>query len=187
MQYRLATYNDIPTLLQLHKTYHVESIDENLKKDGFVTTQFTEEQMKALIDEQGVSIAVKDNEVLAYVMAASWTFWSQWPMFAYMIQHLDRKSYNGHQLSIENSYQYGPICIHESLRGTDVLYRIFEFSRTTMEPRFPVLITFINKINGRSFKAHQKLGLEVINEFEWNNNQYYELAYPTEKPIQMPN
>ncbi|HSN65881.1 MAG TPA: GNAT family acetyltransferase, partial [Fusibacter sp.] len=64
----------------------------------------------------------------------------------------------------------------------DVLPDLFEFSRTQMQPRFPILITFINHINPRSFDAHtRKLGLDVIKSFTFNNNQYYELGYDTSK------
>jgi hypothetical protein len=43
--------------------------------------------------------------------------------------------------------------------------------------RFPILVTFVNKTNGRSFAAHtRKLGLDVIHEFEFNHNRYYEMA-----------
>ncbi|HPY55741.1 MAG TPA: GNAT family acetyltransferase, partial [Sedimentibacter sp.] len=46
----------------------------------------------------------------------------------------------------------------------------------------PVLITFINQINGRSYRAHvDKLGLEVIKTFDFNNNHYYELGYDMRK------
>ncbi len=75
-----------------------------------------------------------------------------------------------------------PICIHRDYRGTEVLTNLFEFSRIQMEKRYPILITFINQINTRSYKAHtDKLGLEVIKTFEFNNNQYYELGYDTSK------
>lgn len=51
-----------------------------------------------------------------------------------------------------------------------------------MSKRYPILITFINKINSRSYNAHtKKLGLEVIKTFEFNNNQYYKLGYDTSK------
>ena len=115
-------------------------------------------------------------------MAASWQYWSAWPLFQYMIEDLPNTEYLGQRLSTENSYQYGPICIHRDYRGTEVLPNLFEFSRRQMAPRFPILITFINKINSRSFKAHtEKLGLEVIKTFEFNNNQYYDLGYDMSK------
>ena len=48
--------------------------------------------------------------------------------------------------------------------------------------KYPILITFINQINPRSYNAHvKKLELDVIKSFEFNNNQYYELGYDTSK------
>lgn len=187
MIYRVATVEDIESVLALHYRYQIDSIDEEDKKDGFVTTPFTAEQLRALIEqEQGLFIAVDGDEVVAYVMTASWQFWSRWPMFACMIEGLGTLEYLGQKLSVENSYQYGPICIDKRYRGSGVLEGIFEFARSQMSPRFPILVTFINKINPRSYTAHtKKLGLEVITEFSYNNNHYYELVYDTSKPLRM--
>ncbi|MEA1983788.1 MAG: GNAT family acetyltransferase, partial [Campylobacterota bacterium] len=110
--------------------------------------------------ESGLFIAVDGDEVLAYVMAASWQFWSKWPMFAHMIKDLPNLTYLGQMLSTDNSYQYGPICIDKSVRGSDVLKAIFDFAREEMSKRYPILVTFVNKINPRSYQAHKrKLGL----------------------------
>lgn len=183
MKLKIAEVDDIDKVLKLHFRYQIDSIKEEDKKDGFVTTPFTKEQLTELIEkEQGLFIAVKDDEVVAYVMAASWDFWSRWPMFAFMIEHLGELEYKGEKLTVENSYQYGPICIDKSVRGSGVLEAIFDFAREAMSKRFPVLVTFINKINPRSYEAHtRKLGLEVIREFSYNNNNYYELVYDTSK------
>ncbi len=183
MQFKIAELDDIDKVLELHFKYQIDSIQEEDKKDGFVTTPFTKEQLTELIEqEQGLFIALKEDEVVAYVMAASWQFWSRWPMFAFMIEHLGALEYLGQKLSVENSYQYGPICIDKSVRGSGVLEQIFDFAREAMAKRYPILVTFINKINPRSYEAHtRKLGLEVIQEFSYNNNNYYELVYDTSK------
>ncbi|WP_345994026.1 GNAT family acetyltransferase [Sulfurimonas sp. HSL-1716] len=185
MTLKVADIQDIDKVLQLHYRYQIDSINEEDKKDGFVTTPFTAEQLKELIEkEQGLFIAVKEDEVVAYVMAASWQFWSVWPMFAYMIEGLGELEYKRQKLSVNNSYQYGPICIDKSVRGSGVLETIFDFAREHMAKRYPILVTFINKINPRSYEAHtRKLGLEVIKEFSYNGNNYYELAYDTSKRI----
>lgn len=179
MIYRNAILSDIPAVNELQKKYHVLTISDEDKADGFVTTLFTDEQFKELIEkENGLAIACDGDKIVGYAMAASWEYWSSWPLFEYMIKDLPNTEYLGHVLSTENSYQYGPICIDKAYRGTDVLPNLFEFSRTQMEKRYPIMITFINQINPRSYKAHtEKLGLEVIKTFEFNNNQYYELGY----------
>ena len=185
MELKIAQIEDIDKVLALHYRYQVDFIASVDKKDGFVTTAFTKEQLTHLIEkEAGLFIAVEDDQVIAYVMAASWEFWSIWPMFAHMIKALPELTYLGQTLSVTNSYQYGPVCIDKSVRGSGVLEKIFDFSRAHMAKRFPILVTFINKINPRSFQAHtRKLGLEVIQEFEDNNNSYYELVYDTAKPV----
>ncbi|MCI0501223.1 MAG: GNAT family acetyltransferase [Epsilonproteobacteria bacterium] len=185
MQTRIATIDDINDVLELHYRYQIDSINEEDKKDGFVTTPFTKEQLTKLInEEQGLFIALKDNEVVAYVMVASWDFWSAWPMFVFMVSDLPNLEYMGQKLNTKNSYQYGPVCVDKSVRGSGVLENIFEFARVEMSKRYSILVTFINKKNPRSYEAHtRKLGLQVIKEFEYNSNNYYELAYDTNKPI----
>ncbi len=181
--YRNATADDLPGVLDLQQQYHVSTIREEDKADGFVTTLFTEEQLQELIEnENGLSIACDGDQIIAYAMAASWDYWSEWPLFRHMIKDLPNTTYLGQVLSTENSYQYGPICIHRSYRGTEVLASLFDYSRLQMKKRFPILITFINQNNPRSIKAHvNKLGLEIIKNFEFNENQYYELGYDTSR------
>lgn len=184
LQYRNARIEDIPGVARLQSRYHVSTISPEDRPDGFVTTLFTEEQFRELIEgENGLAIACAGEEVIAYAMAASWQYWSAWPLFQYMIEDLPNTVYLGQRLSTENSYQYGPICIDRKYRGTEVLSNLFEFSRRQMAERYPILITFINQANPRSFKAHtEKLGLEVIKTFEFNANQYYELGYDMTRP-----
>ena len=186
MKYSIATLDDIDSILELHQKYHIDSIKKEDLVDGFVTTNFTKDELTSLIeDEKGIFIAKENNIVKAYVMSASWEFWSRWDMFSYMIKELDKVIYKGVKLSVNNSYQYGPICIDKSLRGGDVLFNIFEFAREHMAKRYPILVTFINKVNKRSFNAHKKLGLEVVNEFMYNNNSYYELCFNTFKRVKL--
>lgn len=183
MVFKSAKVSDIDGVLQLQKKYQIDTIANEDKKDGFVTTSFTKEQLTKLIEEeQGLFIAENQNGIVAYVMVASWQYWSEWPLFAYMIQDLPNLEYQGQQLSVENSYQYGPICVDKSVRGSGVLEEIFELARKEMAKRFSFLVTFINKINPRSYEAHtRKLGLELLQEFEYNNNSYYELIYDVSK------
>ena len=183
MEVRLAKVEDISQVLDLHFRYQIDSIADEDKEDGFITTAFTEEQMRELIEqESGLSVVCKEGRIVAYAMAASWQFWSRWPMFAHMIKDLPNLEYKGYALSTDNSYQYGPVCVDKSVRGQGVFELVFNFSLKCMSSRYPVLVTFINKINPRSYVAHtKKVALDVIQEFPFNDNQYYELACLTDK------
>lgn len=181
LELRTAKLSDIDNVLKLHYRYQVDSISDEDKGDGFVTTPFTKQELSQLItQENGLFIALKDDEIVAYVMAASWQYWSVWPMFAHMIKDLNNLEYSGQTLSVKNSYQYGPICIDKCVRGTGALEKIFDFALKAMSKRYPVLVTFVNKNNPRSMKAHiEKLKLDTIQEFEYNDNHYVELACET--------
>ena len=186
MLYRNATVADIPQIESLQKRYHVSFISEEEKKNGFVTTLFTPEQLTELIEqEDGISLACDGDKVVAYAMAGSWQFWSKWPLFQFMIADLPNTQYLGRTLTTENSYQYGPVCIDMAYRGQGVLQELFAHSARQMGKRYPILITFINHVNPRSYKAHtEKVGLEVIKNFSFNGNNYYELGYDTARSMQ---
>ena len=175
---RTATHKDIDEVLALHARYQINTINDNDKKDGFITTAFDAAQLTELIEkENGLFVAIQGNRIVGYAMAASWHFWSQWPMFAYMIEQLPNLRYKGHILTTENSYQYGPICVDKSVRGSGAFEALFNFALAQMAERYEVLVTFINKVNKRSFAAHtQKITLDILQEFEYNKNHYYELV-----------
>ncbi|MDU0354134.1 GNAT family acetyltransferase [Paraglaciecola aquimarina] len=181
LKLKVATLENVAEVLTLHYKYQVDSISEQDKQDGFITTAFTESHLTRLIeDENGLFIAIKNDKIVAYAMSASWQFWCQWPMFQYMVDNLDDSTLNQNRLTIDNSYQYGPVCVDKSVRGQGVFEEIFNFSLQNMAKRYPFMVTFINKINTRSYQAHtRKVQLNVINEFSFNNNQYFKLACNT--------
>lgn len=185
MQLKIADKNDIDGIFELHSKYQIDSILEEDKKDGFVTTAFSKEQLNDIIDkEQGIFIALDEGKVVAYVMSASWHYWAPWPIFQQMIENLAHLSYLEQTLSVHNSYQYGPVCVDKRVRGRGVLEQLFDFALESMQKRYPILVTFINKINTRSYEAHtRKIGLEVICEFQFNGNSYYELVFDTSKRV----
>lgn len=181
LELKVATTENIDEILKLHYKYQIDSISEEDKQDGFITTAFTREHLIHLIEkENGLFIASQSNHIVAYAMSASWQFWMQWPMFKFMVEDLDNSLFQGQQLTINNSYQYGPVCVDKSVRGQGVFEQVFNFALQEMSKRYPLMVTFINKINPRSYQAHtRKVGLEVIQAFEFNNNQYFKLACKT--------
>lgn len=181
MEIKIAEMSDIEGIMALHKQYHINSINPDDKPHGFVTTNFTDNQLQVLIEkERGITIAKDGEKVIGYAMAASWQFWSEWPLFAYMIEKLPEHLFNGIVLSVDNSYQYGPICVDKLYRGSGVFDKLFYASLYSMNTRFPIMVTFINQINHRSYAAHtKKVKLDKVCTFQFNNNDYYMMACST--------
>ena len=63
------------------------------------------------------------------------------------VEHLEFEHAHDNTLTIDNSYQYGPVCVDKSVRGQGVFEQIFAFALEQMSRRYPFLVTFINQIN----------------------------------------
>ncbi|CAM4113178.1 GNAT family N-acetyltransferase [Flavobacterium antarcticum] len=181
---RIATVADITQILSLQELYLFRNLNEQERLEGFVTTPFTTEQIEEAIEQRGLFIAQnEDLKVVAYAFAASWTYFAQWEIFNYMVSRFPSLSFQGDEITTENSFQYGPVCIDKKYRGTGLLPLIFEEMRLELLKKFPISITFINKINPISEKAHKKLGWEIVDEFEFNSNSYIGLALDMNKSV----
>jgi hypothetical protein len=180
MQLRKAQITDIEGVIALQSKYLINNIPESERAGGFVTTPFTVKQIADVIDLEGMFVVENESKIIGYTFAADWEYFSQWPIFPYMVSRFPLLSFDNQGLTVENTFQYGPICIEKTYRGSGLFQQLFEFMRLTMRNRYPIGITFINKMNQRSFIAHtQKLDLQVIDEFSFNQNEYYNLAFFT--------
>ena len=185
---RHATVADMPGIRALLKKYHRDTISDKDRPGGFVTTAITDEQLTDLIEkENGVMIIVRPSdapspdEVLAFCFAAPWEFWKSWPLFAYMIEIMPEYEFEGKKIVVEETYQYGPICVDTSIRGTGAFADLFYASLKDFKDRFPVMITFVNSINGRSENAHNnKAHMQTIGTFDFNDNHYLMMAIRTD-------
>ena len=171
--------DSIPGVLSLQERNLYANLTIQEREKGFVTTPFTVPQLEAIIQLNGLFVATnKQGKIIAYVFAGDWDYFSQWDIFKLMITRFPQLSFKGQDITTQNSFQYGPICIDIAYRGQGVLQAIFEEMRIVFVHRYPISITFINQVNDVSTIAHtKKLGWKIIDHFEFNKNQYLGLAF----------
>src|SRR5690606_16224775 len=181
----IGTTQDIPGILALQEKYLHKNLNEEERRRGFVTTPFTAEQIEEVIKQNGIFIATNEEHgIIAYAFAASWKYFEQWEIFNYMVSRFPQLSFQGGTITTENSFQYGPICIDLRYRGTGLLNQLFEEMRVEFVKKYPISVTFINKVNEVSTKAHTiKLGWEVIDAFRFNGKEYIGLAFDMRKSV----
>ena len=184
---RHAKIEDIEGVKALLKKYHRDTISEDDRPDGFVTTAITDDQLAELIEkENGVMIIAEPGEdgpdrVLGFCFAAPWEFWSAWPLFRHMMDIIPDYKFEGEKLILNKTYQYGPMCVDRSIRGTGAFEKLFLASLNDFRDRFPVMLTFVNSINGRSENAHNnKAHMETVGTFDFNENHYLLMAIKTD-------
>ena len=175
---RLALVDDIEAILQLQEKYHVSNLTEAEKQQkGFVTMRITPEQLTQLIDDACVFIATSDDDLAAYTLTGTWDFDRQWAIIQRMELFLPTLNLENATITVENSIQYGPVCIDEAYRGHDILTLLFDAVENHYRSKYAYIVTFINQINERSLRAHaKKTPLSIIGTFDFNDNQYYALA-----------
>ncbi len=184
-QTRLGNSSHISGVLELQGQNLFKNLSEEELKNGFVTTPFTNDQVEKIIEQKGLFVSLNEQgRVIAYVFAGSWDYFSQWEIFKVMTSRFPQLYFGNVPVTTENSFQYGPICIHKDYRGQGIINRIFEAMRLVFVEKYPISITFINKINVISERAHtQKLGWQIVDEFEYNNNTYIALAFDMTKSV----
>ena len=187
MQFRQATIEDIDGIKALLKKYHRDTISDEDRPDGFVTTAITDEQLTELIEkEDGVTIIAEPSEdgpdrVLGFCFAAPWEFWAAWPLFRHMMDIIPDYEFEGKKLVLSDTYQYGPMCVDRSIRGTGAFEKLFFASLHKFKDRFPIMLTFVNQINKRSENAHtNKAHMQTIGIFDFGGNHYYLMGIRTD-------
>ena len=176
--FEIAKISDIQGVLALQDLYLVTNLSEEEKAFGFVTTLFTVQQLTEVIQKEELFLAKDNNKIIGYIFAGSWEFFNQWPIFNYMNSLFPKLTFLDFKITTTNSFQYGPICIHKDYRGKGLITSLFELMRINLSQKYPLSLTFINKINIPSTKAHtEKLKWTIISDFQFNTNDYYILAY----------
>lgn len=180
---RIGKKEDIPGMFSLQEKYLYKNLTEIERKNGFVTTPFTITQIEEILNQNGLFVAEDEaGNIISYAFAGSWKYFEQWEIFNFMVARFRQLSFNGKEITTENSFQYGPVCIEKKFRGRGVLNLIFEEMRLEFIKNYPLSSTFINKVNAISLNAHiKKLGWEIIDEFQFNNNTYIGFSIRYEK------
>ena len=115
----------------------------------------------------------ENGTVKAFALAAGWDYWMQVPIMKRMTEVLPDMPFEGTALDETNTYQYGPVCVDVSVRGTGVFEGIFKASLKQFEDQYPVMVTFINQINVRSYAAHtKKAHMTEIGTFDFCVNNF---------------
>lgn len=179
MTIKQATKQDIEAIMQLQEKYHVSNLTEAEKQSkGFVTMKVTHEQFTHLTSNSGVFIAVTETgDLAAYALTSDWGYYSQWAIIQKMESLLVDFSLKNSAITTKNSFQYGPVCIDEAFRGQGILAELFKAIKVVYAPHYAFAITFINKQNERSMRAHaQQTPLSIVGDFAFNDNEYWTLA-----------
>lgn len=178
IQYRKATPADFWRILSLQHQNLLTTLQGKDLSQGFLTIEFTREQLHRMNSELGIFVALEAREVIGYLMAESIEFAIESPLIAHLLKRLKDFIYEGVPLSSRCMFVYGPVCIDRRHRGQGALEGLSDIMLQTLRGQYDIGIAFVSERNPRSLHAHQlKLGMKVIDEFEFNGQKYKTLAF----------
>jgi hypothetical protein len=176
--FRRAQPQDYPAILRLQSENFIGNLAEEERKEGFLSAEFSREQVARLAEDLGTTIAAVDAKVVAFLCAFRNEFNHGSPVIAKMLDTYDLVKFDGKPLNSYNSYIYGPVCIDRAYRRRGLLRGLCEAQKQDLAGQFDVGVAFVSRSNPHSLNAHiAGLGMTEVGDFELKGNVYVILAF----------
>lgn len=153
---RPAEISDIEGILRLQSA-------NQASQGGSLSGQMEKEQIQEMMSDMPQIVAVIDNEIAGFLLATSKTIQKRQNV---PIVNATLLSYSG----TPDAYIYGPICVSEDQRGKGLAQLMFK-ELLEQEPNREGIL-FIRNDNDSSLRAHEKMGMQKVSSFNFNNTDF---------------
>lgn len=179
--FRQADPSDLPKILALQKDNLLRNLEPQDQQDGFLSIEYPHDQLDSLNNQLGIFIALDNDRLSGYLIAQSINFALQSPLINTMVKRFPDVPYRSRPLSEFKTFIYGPVCIDRQSRGRGILEGLFNVMLKTVQ-QYDLGVAFVSERNPRSLYAHRvKLGMQVVDEFEFNGQKYCTLVFGVER------
>lgn len=161
IQIKVATQSDLEGILKLQS-------ENQTSRGGSLSAELTPEQVQEMMSDMPQIVAVVDNEVVGFLLTTSQVVNKKRnvPIVDAMFT-----SYTGNS----DSYIYGPVCVSDTQRGKGLAQLMFKELLNKEPDREGIL--FIKSDNEASLRAHEKMGINKVSSFVFNNANFDVFAY----------
>jgi predicted GNAT superfamily acetyltransferase len=164
---KASSQEDFQGILDLQAKNHLEALSEEEKRvQGFVTVKHELEQLEAMNKIAPHIIAKEDGMVVGYLLAMTQKSRDLIPILIPMFEQFDRIKVDTKRVSDFRLMVVGQVCVGKNHRGKGVFEGMYQAYKEAYASAYDFAITEIACINSRSMAAHQRLGFQVIHEFE---------------------
>ncbi|HWQ37896.1 MAG TPA: GNAT family N-acetyltransferase [Burkholderiales bacterium] len=178
MNFRRARDDDWPAVIALQDANLAWKLEEEDKRDGYLSAQFSPEQFGEMNAGGAVAVAEANGVLTGYACCAPRSFGADIPTLQAMRQQFQKLSYLGKPLDNATCCIYGPVCVARAFRGKGILRGLIGQLKEEIRGRFEVAACFIGKSNTRSFSAHvDGLGMSLVGDFRFEGRAYWIVAF----------
>jgi predicted GNAT superfamily acetyltransferase len=154
-----ATEADLEGILELQAA-------NQLERGGTLSASLPRSRIVAMMDSMPLIVARRNRGVTGFLMATTRQMNADMPIVQAMFA-----AYHG----TADAYVYGPVCVDVLERGKGLAQVMFAELRRLEPGREGVL--FIRHDNEASFRAHARMGMREVAEFQFNGSGFAVFSY----------
>ena len=136
---------------------------------GSLSASFAPEQIVAMLNALPLIVARRKEEVVGFLMTSEREKADTIPILRAMLE-----AYPG----ADDAYVYGPICVAAMQRGRRLAHGMFAELRRHLPAREGIL--FVRRDNAASLRAHARMGMREVAEFDFRDCAHAVFAYAGE-------
>jgi len=148
-------------------------LSEADRQNGFLSTKFTPQNFREMNDSIGIAVALDGEKICGYLCASTLNHNLQFPFPAAAIAHAMEISYQGKNLKNYNCFMANPLCIDKDYRGIGVINGLCDEVIKFAAKNYDLALSFIADANQRSLQASKKVGMEALEKFSLNGNEFW--------------
>lgn len=169
---------DLERIIALQKLNHPTAVAADLwETQGFVTMEYTVQQLQIMCGQYRHVVAKHNHAVVGYALILLKEHSTSFPFLRDMFQDIEAGFYDGKPLRESRYFVMGQICVEEGFRGKGVFKKLYHQLREQMRTDFDFVITEVSTRNGKSMRAHEKLGFEDIKPEETGSSEWKVIAW----------
>ena len=172
------TRDDLPAILRIQSASYVGNLTPEQRAGGFLSAEYSEEDLARMADDVAVMVAVEDGRVLGFVCAYSTALGARFPIVARMAARFGEIDFRGQPLERWRIFVYGPVCVDPAARGRGAVRGLFEELKRELAGRFEVGTALVAEDNPHSMHVHvARLGMAPVGDFDYQGKRFTILAF----------
>jgi hypothetical protein len=150
---------------------------EEVVSQGFVTVVHTLDILRAMHEEMPSLVARRGGGIVGYALAMPRSARALVPVLEPMFHMLEGLHFRGAALRERSFYVMGQICVAREARGQGVFDALYAGHRALYGARFDCLVTEVATRNGRSMRAHARVGFELLHQYRDATDEWAVLGW----------
>jgi hypothetical protein len=170
---------DLEGILRLQRVNLEASLDpDEVARDGFVTAVHTLEILERMHALAPSIVARADGEVVGYALAMPLECRPLVPLLEPMFRQFEVTEFRGAPLLSHRVYVMGQVCVARSHRGSGLFDSLYAAHKVHYADRFDLLVTEVAVRNGRSLRAHLRVGFLTVAHYTLGSEEWAVVALP---------